>query len=77
MAFQDNSGDIILDVVLTDEEYADVVTQYNITDKSKFPEISRFDPVAQVIGLRPNQLCKILRPSKSSITSNFYRICSQ
>ena len=41
------------------------------------PQISRYDPVAQAIGLRPGQICKITRPSKTAITSNYYRICSQ
>ena len=41
------------------------------------PGISRFSPVSQVLGIRPGQLCEIVRPSKTSITSKFYRICSQ
>ena len=40
------------------------------------PNISRFDPVAQVIGIRPGEYCEIIRPSKTSITSKYYRICS-
>ena len=63
-------------IVLTDDEKDKVKEQYNIIDDSKFPGISRFDPVAQVLCLRPNQLCKIIRPSKTAILSNFYRICS-
>ena len=51
--------------------------KYNITDNSQFPELSRFDPVAQAIGIRPGQLCKIERPSKTAIMADFYRICSQ
>ena len=49
--------------------------KYNVIDDSKFPEISRFDPVSTLIGLRPDNLCKIIRPSKTSITSEFYRLC--
>ena len=49
--------------------------KYNITDKVQFPDISRFDPVARAIGLRPGQLCHIIRPSKTSIKANYYRIC--
>ena len=51
--------------------------KYNITSDDMIPGISRFSPVAQVLGIRPGQLCEIVRPSKTSITSNFYRICSQ
>jgi DNA-directed RNA polymerase subunit H (RpoH/RPB5) len=49
--------------------------KYNITDKIQFPDISRFDPVARVIGLRPGQVCHIIRPSKTAIQANYYRIC--
>lgn len=49
--------------------------KYNITNDEQFPEISRFDPVAQVIGIRPGEVCEIIRPSKTSIVSKYYRIC--
>jgi len=61
--------------VLPESEVSDIMKKYNITDKSQFPDISRFDPVARVIGLRPGQVCHIIRPSKTSIQSNYYRIC--
>ena len=43
----------------------------------KLPEISRFDPMSISIGLKPGELCEITRPSKTSITTNYYRKCSQ
>ena len=49
--------------------------KYNLMQRTQFPEISRFDPVARVIGLRPGQICKITRPSKTAIESNYYRVC--
>jgi DNA-directed RNA polymerase subunit H (RpoH/RPB5) len=49
--------------------------KYNITNDSMFPEISRFDPVAQAICIRPGEICEIKRPSKTSIVSLYYRIC--
>ena len=61
--------------VMNDSDVNDVMIKYNITDKSQFPDISRFDPVARAIGLRPGQICHIIRPSKTSITTNYYRIC--
>tara|TARA_X000000950_G_C13596063_1_gene529365 strand:- start:32 stop:667 length:636 start_codon:yes stop_codon:yes gene_type:complete len=48
---------------------------FNVRFDSEFPEISRFDPVAKVIGLRPNSLCEIIRPSETSIQSKYYRLC--
>lgn len=63
-------------VVLTQEEAKEVKTKFNITDDSQIPDISRFGPVAQAICIRPGELCKITRSSRSAITSEFYRICS-
>jgi len=61
--------------VLNTEEVDDVKKRYNIKDNGQFPDISRFDPVAQVIGLRPGQVCEIIRPSKTAIQAYYYRIC--
>lgn len=52
-----------------------IYQKYNIQEDSQVPEISRFDPVAQAIGLRPKELCEITRKSKTSIESKYYRIC--
>ena len=62
-------------IVLHESEVIEIMNKYNITDKNQFPEISRFDPVAQVIGLRPGQVCRIIRSSKTAIQSNYYRLC--
>jgi len=61
--------------VMLQSEVIEIMKKYNITDKVQFPDISRFDPVARAIGLRPGQLCHIIRPSKTSIKANYYRIC--
>ena len=53
-----------------------MLKKYNILYDSQFPEISRFDSVAEAIGLRPNQLCKITRNSPTAIKSEYYRLCS-
>ena len=39
------------------------------------PEISLFDPVAQAIGLRPGQICRITRPSPTALSTMYYRVC--
>jgi DNA-directed RNA polymerase subunit H (RpoH/RPB5) len=61
--------------VISDEERVIIKTKYNITDDAQFPDISRFDPVAQAICLRPGQICEITRPSKTAIQSIYYRLC--
>lgn len=61
--------------VLNKSEEKEIFRKYNLTKRDEVPEISRFDPVAIAIGLRPNELCEITRPSTSAITSMYYRIC--
>ena len=61
--------------VISDDERDIIKTKYNITDDTQFPDISRFDPVAQAICLRPGQICEITRPSKTAIQSIYYRLC--
>jgi DNA-directed RNA polymerase subunit H (RpoH/RPB5) len=61
--------------VLSDEETEKLKKQYNILYDNQLPEISRYDPVAEAIGLRPDQVCKILRKSKTAITAPYYRLC--
>jgi DNA-directed RNA polymerase subunit H (RpoH/RPB5) len=61
--------------VISDDERDVIKTKYNITDDTQFPDISRFDPVAQAICLRPGQICEITRPSKTAIQSIYYRLC--
>ena len=63
--------------ILNDEEVKTMKHRYNIVNDTELPEISRYDPVAQAIGMRPGQICKIIRPSKTAITTDYYRICSQ
>ena len=62
--------------VLTSEEAAEIKKKYNIVDDSQLPDISRFSPVSLALGIRPGEICEILRPSKTAITAPFYRICS-
>ena len=62
--------------VLQEDEARDIKIKYNITDDKQIPDISRFSPVSLALGIRPGQLCKIIRPSRTAINSEFYRICS-
>ena len=62
-------------IIDNDFEIENIMKKYNIIDKIQFPDISRFDPVARAICLRPGQICNITRPSKTAIESNYYRIC--
>jgi DNA-directed RNA polymerase subunit H len=57
------------------DEIGEIKKRYNILNDTMIPEISRFDPVALALLMRPKEICKITRSSKTSITSDFYRIC--
>jgi len=61
--------------VLSEAEKINIKNKYNIMNDTEFPELSRFDPVAQAIGIRPGQVCKITRSSKTAIEAPYYRIC--
>ena len=61
--------------ILTDVERAKFIEDFNIADDSNIPSISRFDPVAQAIFMRPGEICKITRASVNSIEGYYYRLC--
>ena len=61
--------------VATEEEVKQVMQKFNMTSRKQFPEIGRFDPVALALCLRPDQVCKIHRPTPTAGTSLFYRVC--
>ena len=61
--------------IMTNAEVIVIKQRYNIMNNSQLPELSRFDPVAQTIGIRPGEICEITRPSKTAISSKYYRIC--
>ena len=61
--------------ILNEAEKIKIKNRYNIINDELFPELSRFDPVAKAIGIRPGEVCEITRPSKTAISSFYYRIC--
>jgi DNA-directed RNA polymerase subunit H len=62
--------------ILSELEKTNIKKKYNIINDNCFPDISRFEPVAQAIGIRPGEVCAIIRPSKTAISAPYYRICS-
>lgn len=61
--------------ILSSIETSNIMKKYNIDNINQLPEISRFDPVSIAIGIKPNEVCEILRPSKTSIIGYYYRVC--
>ena len=62
--------------ILTEEETQEMMTLYNIAHPDMLPNISRYDPVAMAIGMRPGQVCRIDRFSKTAVSTPYYRICT-
>ena len=62
--------------ILDEEELNIIKNKFNITNNNQLPDISRYDPVAMVIGLRPGQICEISRNSVTALNSKYYRFCS-
>ncbi len=61
--------------ILTNVEVDEFKIKYNIKLLSQIPEISRFDPHALALCLRPGQICKHDRKSITAINSVYYRVC--
>ena len=64
-------------IIISEEEKQQLYIEKNISTPKELPEISRFDPVALTIGIKPGQVCKITRNSRTAIDSIYYRICIQ
>jgi DNA-directed RNA polymerase subunit H (RpoH/RPB5) len=62
--------------ILTDAETQQMMAKYNITNPDMLPNISRYDPVAMAMGMRPGQVCRIDRFSKTAVSTPYYRICT-
>jgi DNA-directed RNA polymerase subunit H (RpoH/RPB5) len=62
-------------IILNEAELEELKTKYKITDIDvALQKISRHDPVAKSLCIRPNQVCKIIRKSKT-INEITYRHC--
>ena len=61
--------------ILGNSEINELKQKYNIIDTNQLPEISRFDPQALVMCMRPGQVCKFERESSTALFYNYFRIC--
>jgi len=60
--------------ILLKEEEIEFKKKYNVVDNN-IPDISYFSPISLVLGIRPNDIIKIERKSRTAIKSDYYRIC--
>jgi len=61
--------------ILTEGETSQLLSKYNLKDITQLPEMSRFDPQALAIAMRPGQVCAIERKSVTALKYEYYRVC--
>tara|TARA_B110000971_G_C19812212_1_gene409351 strand:+ start:61 stop:690 length:630 start_codon:yes stop_codon:yes gene_type:complete len=61
--------------ILSLQEANDMKKKYNVMNDNQIPDISYFSPISIVMGIRPGDIVKIDRFSRTAINAVFYRIC--
>jgi DNA-directed RNA polymerase subunit H (RpoH/RPB5) len=61
--------------ILSEKETEALKIKMSIKTMSQLPEISRFDPQALAICLRPGEVCKFVRDSATAMKNIYYRVC--
>jgi DNA-directed RNA polymerase subunit H (RpoH/RPB5) len=61
--------------ILNESEITELKKKYNITNLTQLPEISRYDPQALALCLRPGDVCLFKRTSVAAMNTNYYRTC--
>jgi len=59
----------------TTNQIEELKQKYNIRQLKQLPEISRFDPQALALCIRPGQVCRFERESATAMTYHYYRVC--
>jgi DNA-directed RNA polymerase subunit H (RpoH/RPB5) len=61
--------------ILDENEIEEMKKKYNIKELKQLPEISRFDPQALAMCVRPGQVCLFKRESVTAMFYDYYRLC--
>uniref|UniRef100_A0A6C0DBQ0 RNA polymerase subunit H/Rpb5 C-terminal domain-containing protein n=1 Tax=viral metagenome TaxID=1070528 RepID=A0A6C0DBQ0_9ZZZZ len=61
--------------ILDENEIEEMKKKYNIKELKQLPEISRFDPQALAMSVRPGQVCMFNRESVTAMFYDYYRLC--
>jgi DNA-directed RNA polymerase subunit H (RpoH/RPB5) len=61
--------------ILSEGEINTMKEKYNIKTLGQLPEISRFDPLALALSVRPGQVCEFTRESATAMHYKYYRVC--
>jgi len=61
--------------ILSKDDIEQLKKKYHIKRLKELPEISRFDPQALAICLRPGMVCKFYRKSPTALETEYFRLC--
>ena len=61
--------------ILDENEKVEFKKRYSVHSDSQIPEISRFDPQALAVAMRPGDICKFTRDSPTALETSYYRVC--
>ena len=61
--------------ILSEEDENNLMIELKIKTKKQLPEISRFDPQALALCLRPGNIAKFTRKSITALETVYYRVC--
>lgn len=63
--------------IVLEEEHKDILEKWNMTSKAQMPMIRyHVDPIVRILGAVPGDIIRIIRPSPSAGTYEFYRVVS-
>jgi DNA-directed RNA polymerase subunit H (RpoH/RPB5) len=61
--------------IITTNELSVLMHEKQLLSLLQLPQISRYDPQAMKLLMRPNEVCKIYRHSITALDTIFYRVC--
>lgn len=61
--------------ILNEQDENNLMIELKIKTKKQLPEISRFDPQALALCLRPGNIAKFTRKSITALETVYYRVC--
>jgi DNA-directed RNA polymerase subunit H (RpoH/RPB5) len=61
--------------IISNDDVEELKKKHHIKQLTELPEISRFDPQALAICLRPGNVCKFFRKSPTAMETDYYRFC--
>ena len=61
--------------IIEEHVFKELKTNYNLNSRYQLPIINRHDAVANVLGIKPGDIVKITRPSKTAGQYTSYRCC--